>query len=236
MNAMQLQYRFSLLPKRASLKSAKTNGFQPGCRRLLPRRGGWALLVLGMLLVCTMPLRSAAQNNEEGGESEKIGETTADLANEATAPRALQITADTVDMQMNAGKARFDGNVVVLDRGLRIESQSMEVVLNEAGAMTEAIFAGEVSITQEQQDRAATAEHAVYSMARGELVLTGKPVLREGERTLRNAEKIIYNRVTGRIRTEGTRDGGRPTLIIPLASETEKSNDNDNTTTNGEPK
>ncbi|MFW5802860.1 MAG: LptA/OstA family protein [Verrucomicrobiota bacterium] len=174
-----------------------------------------------MLLICAAPLRSAAQNNGEGENNAEAGS-----APPSEPPRELQITADSVDMQMDAGKAGFEGNVVVLDRGLRIESQTMEVNLNEAGAMTEAVFSGEVSIAQEQQDRAATAEHAVYNMAQGELVLTGKPTLREGERTLRNAQKIIYNRMTGRIRTEGTRDGGRPTLIIPLAADNKNADDN----------
>lgn len=220
MNAIQRQHR------RFSPQGGTVKGFQPACRGKNPRRNGWALLALATLLVGAAPVQSAARDKEEGQEN------AADNAPQSESPRELQITADSVDMQMNAGKARFDGNVLVLDRGLRIESQTMEVVLNEDGAMTEAIFDGDVSITQEQQDRAATAEHAVYSMARGELVLTGKPVLREGERTLRNADKIIYNRVSGRIRTEGTRGGGRPTLVIPLASDNESSNDNDNTNAN----
>lgn len=144
--------------------------------------------------------------------------STATDKEDASGPRReLQITADTVDMQLKGGKATFAGNVVVLDRGLRIESGTMDVRLNDAGEMTEAVFTGSVTISQEEQDRAATAERAVYSMAEGELTLTGKPVLRDGSRTLRNAQKIIYNRITERIRTEGTRDGGRPTLTIPLA-------------------
>lgn len=230
MNNTQRSNRGFFRNEKARPKKSAASGVLGACR------GGWALSALAIFLMCAVPLRSVAQDNGEGAkDAEAAG------APQPEPPRELQITADSVDMQMNAGKARFEGDVVVLDRGLRIESQTMEVILNEAGAMTEAVFDGAVSITQEQQDRAANAEHAVYNMARGELVLTGKPELREGERTLRNAQKIIYNRVTGRIRTEGTRDGGRPTLIIPLAADNENAeenaDDNKNTTTdNGERK
>lgn len=128
-------------------------------------------------------------------------------------PREIQISADTVDMRLAEGKGQFAGNVLVLDQGLRITANVLDIELNEASQITSAVFTGDVTIQQEKEDRSATAERAEYHMERGELVLTGNPVLRVGTNTLRNAERIIYNRSTERILTEGE----RPQVTIPLA-------------------
>lgn len=193
---------------------SRARRMKPGQQR---RHSAWCWLTGSVslcLLLSAAPLRVRAQDEAAEAPPE---EAATDAPANAAPPRELQIAADSVDMQLQQGNISFSGNVVVIDRGLRVESAALNVALNEAGQMTEAVFTGNVTIRQEKEDREAAAERAVYDMAQGELVLTGKPVLRAGDRTLRNAKTIIYNRITERIRTEGTRGGDRPTLTIPLA-------------------
>lgn len=137
-------------------------------------------------------------------------------APEKAAQRSLKITADSVDMAMANGNAVFEGNVVLVDRNLRITADKLQLKTTQAGDLQAATFTGNVRITQDEDNREATAERAEYQLAEGELVLSGNPVLRDGKSVLRNAKRIVYNRDNDRFRTEGSADGERPTINIPL--------------------
>ena len=137
-------------------------------------------------------------------------------APEKAPERSLNITADTVDMAMAKGNAVFKGNVVLVDRNLRITADTLQLETTSSGDLQAATFTGNVCITQGENDREATAERAEYQLAKGEFVLSGNPVLRDGKSVLRNAKRIIYNRKDDRFRTEGSEDGERPTINIPL--------------------
>lgn len=127
-------------------------------------------------------------------------------------PDELEITADAVEMDMARRVGVFTGDVVVLDRNMKVTSATLTLQFDEEKDLKRAIFEGGVRIVQRSEGRWATSERADYDVPKETIVLTGNPVLQQGGGILRNADKVIYRRDTGYFKTEG----GRVKLIVPM--------------------
>lgn len=121
---------------------------------------------------------------------------------DAVAEQKTEVRADQVDMDLKAGTAVFEGNVLVSDGRMILEAARMTVHFTESNRLTRIEATGNVVITQPDGDRRATAGRAFYDMESGEVVLTENPTLRMGEHSLQNAEQIIYHRDNQRFSTK----------------------------------
>ncbi len=154
----------------------------------------WAAAAAALVFALAQAPRLAAQDTpapENGAEAAK------------QQPGKTEIRADQVDMDLKAGQAVFEGNVLVSDGKMMLESERMIVNFTEDNKLTRIEATGSVVITQPQGDRRATAGRATYDVETGEVVLTENPTLRIGEHSLQDAEQIVYHRDEQRFSTRG---------------------------------
>lgn len=130
--------------------------------------------------------------------------------------RDIDIQSDIADYDMKANIAVFKKNVRVVDGKTTITADRMTVHLikNDTGKNSpEKITATKnVVIIDKESNQEARAQQAVYHAADQRVVLTKNPVIiiGDGERVLKEAETVIYNKQSGSFRTEG----GRPVLLL----------------------
>jgi len=123
----------------------------------------------------------------------------------------IQITSDSMDMNLSEHTASFTGNVLVRDPRYQIRADKM-IVRFGADQQPERIEAlGNVQIDEIEAKRRATAGRADYDVVKGTFVLTDKPVLSMGGDSMQGASKITYFRDNERVIFEGGADR-RPTL------------------------
>jgi lipopolysaccharide export system protein LptA len=94
---------------------------------------------------------------------------------------------------------------------MEMMADKMTLTFNEKNELQKVVAEDNVRIKREAYR--ATSGHAVYDMANGLLELTDNPVLVQETNTIRNAEKVIFERLSGKFRTEG----GRPKIdfVVP---------------------
>ncbi|MEI8080023.1 MAG: lipopolysaccharide transport periplasmic protein LptA [bacterium] len=123
----------------------------------------------------------------------------------------IQITSDSMDMNLSEHNAAFTGKVLVRDPRYQIRADKM-IVRFGADQQPERIEAlGNVQIDELEAKRRATAGRADYDVTKGTFVLTDKPVLSMGGDSMQGASKITYFRDNERVIFEGGADR-RPTL------------------------
>ena len=121
------------------------------------------------------------------------------LAGDSDAP--VEITADTLSVDQQAGTAEFDGNVVIAQGDLRLAADAVSVSYDEAsGAITRMVANG--SVTFVTATEAAEARAADYDVTSGTLTLTGDVLLTQGPSAI-SAERMVVNLDTGTARMEG---------------------------------
>ena len=121
------------------------------------------------------------------------------LAGDSDAP--VEITADTLSVDQQAGTAEFDGNVVIAQGDLRLAADAVSVSYDEAsGAITRMVANG--SVTFVTATEAAEARAADYDVTSGTLTLTGDVLLTQGPSAI-SAERMVGNLDTGTARMEG---------------------------------
>jgi lipopolysaccharide transport protein LptA len=130
----------------------------------------------------------------------------------APKPRSdkVDITADTMDMDFSARVATFEGSVLVVDARMALQCDKLVAHYSETSELTRIEATGNVTINQSDISRRAMAGRAEYDLAKGSIVLTETPTLRDGPNSLSGAEKITYFRDAARVMTEG----GRPTITV----------------------
>jgi lipopolysaccharide export system protein LptA len=129
-------------------------------------------------------------------------------AEPAAAPEAkrTEITAAHLLFDYEKMQAVFDGNVVVQDPSMRLESDKLHVVMDQVSQqITTAKASGNVKIIE--KDRVATGDQAEYNAREGKLVLTGNATVQRGREVLRGST-ITFYRADNRI------DVVRPTMIL----------------------
>ena len=140
------------------------------------------------------------------------------LATSATAQTALslgtgsfdsgqpvEVSADELAVNQQAGNAVFKGNVIVVQGEVRLSAGQVEVIYategdNNPTGISRLVASGGVTFVTPTE--AAEAQNAVYSVAAGDVVLTGNVLLTQGANALAG-EKLTVDLATGVGRMEG---------------------------------
>lgn len=144
-----------------------------------------------------------------GAQAQSTGLTLGGFAGaDTTAP--VEVTADQLELDQAEGKARFAGDVLVIQGDLRLAAPQIVIAYarnddGEVGTDVDTITASG-GVTMVTLEEAAEAQQAVYSPLREELVLIGDVLLTQAGNTL-SGEKLIIDlaantgRMEGRVRT-----------------------------------
>ena len=100
------------------------------------------------------------------------------------------ITADTLLFDYRQRMCVFEGNVVVTEPRVRMESQKLHVFFDASNNVESVVATEAVRVTQ--QNRVATCGRAVYTVETGAIVMTIEPVLARGRDELRGDEIRIF--------------------------------------------
>ena len=122
----------------------------------------------------------------------------------------IQITSDSMDMNLQNHTTAFVGHVEVTDSRMRLKADRMVVLFGEDNKPQSIEATGNVSIIQPEVRRRAKSGKAQYDVVKGIAVLTENPVLTERKSAMSGAEKIIYSRDDQTMKTEG----GHPVITI----------------------
>ncbi len=113
----------------------------------------------------------------------------------------VEVSADTLNVDQQAGTAVFSGNVLIGQGDLRVSAANVEVVYAEdSGDINRLIASGGVTFVTETE--AAEAQNADYNLADGTLTLTGSVLLTQGPSAI-SAEKMVINVADGTAVMEG---------------------------------
>lgn len=102
------------------------------------------------------------------------------------------ITSDTLLFDYRQRMCVFEGNVVVTEPRVKLESQKLHVFFDASNNVESVVATESVKVTQE--NRVATCGRAVYTVESGAIVMTIDPMLSRGRDELRGDEiKIFVN-------------------------------------------
>jgi lipopolysaccharide export system protein LptA len=124
----------------------------------------------------------------------------------------VEITADTLEVDQASGQATFSGNVLVGQGEMRLSAARIKVEYEEGGQGIRRLHAtGGVTIANASD--AAEAAEAVYTIASGNVVMTGDVLLTQGPNAI-SGERLVLNLadgtgvMEGRVKTTFTPGGG----------------------------
>ena len=125
------------------------------------------------------------------------------ISADASAP--IEISADSLSVDQDTGKATFSGNVVIGQGALRLSAGEVEVIYAEGSGQIASLKAkgGATFVTETE---AAEAETADYDLETGSLILIGDVLLTQGSSAI-SAERMSINlntgdaELSGRVRT-----------------------------------
>ncbi len=106
------------------------------------------------------------------------------------------ITSKSLVFDQKKGEAVFEGNVVVQDPDIKINSDKLVVLFTQEHKITKIEAIGGVVITRE--DIKANSKKAEFEVETGKIVLSGSPRVKRGEDTL-TGDTIIFWRDDNRI-------------------------------------
>lgn len=113
----------------------------------------------------------------------------------------VEVTADELTVDQGAGQAVFSGNVVVVQGAMRMAAAQVKVEYGEDGQGIRRLEAsGGVTLATETE--AAESRDATYTIASGELVMTGAVLLTQGGATIAG-ERLVADLRSGTGRMEG---------------------------------
>jgi len=121
----------------------------------------------------------------------------------------VEVTADKLSVDQATGLASFEGNVVVIQGEMRISAGKARIeYLPDGKGIAKVLFDGRVMFASPTD--AAEANEAVYTIASGEVVMTGDVLLTQGQTTI-SGNRLIYNLDAG----TGSMEGRVQTTFVP---------------------
>jgi lipopolysaccharide export system protein LptA len=146
---------------------------------------GWHQLVFCFLFLVLFPGLILAQRTPPGSRA-----TNSSLGIPLQSDSPLKIASDRMEANQNDRTVLFEGHVIVHQDDLTITGKRLKVYAAESlkdggsqSAMVDKIdrieMEGDVTITQ--QDKVATAQRAVYYHQEQKIVLSGQPMVSQGE-------------------------------------------------------
>ena len=118
-----------------------------------------------------------------------------------------EITAETMDFDLENRKANFSGNVKVVDEKLNLKADEMIIQFDENQKLEKIEAKGNVVIVSE--GNTASGGVAVYDFKIGKITLSNSPVLKQGPNRVVGAVSIVYDRKLKKFSTEG----GQPQIL-----------------------
>ena len=113
----------------------------------------------------------------------------------------IEVTADSLYIDQDTGRAIFDGNVVIGQGALRVTAGRVEVVYGtDTSEIAQLIASGGVTFVTESE--AAEAQTASYEITTGMLTLEGDVLLTQGASAI-SAGRMLINVTTGTATMEG---------------------------------
>ncbi len=179
--------------------------------------GTWAAVLPALQAAAPAPHRPPGTTHRTANSAKKTGGRKLSPLEKALrrpnrAPTASDITADRMELDLNAHVARFEGHVRVTDPRMTLTAETMIITFDQNNQLKTLEAMGAVRINQPDADREAIAGHARYDVAKGTIELSENPALRNGLNLLTGPAKIIYYRDSDRVETVG----GHPHIrIIP---------------------
>lgn len=172
-----------------------------------------SLFVLFFLIVC--PGRSWAQAGIDQQSMLRKNEP-------------IEIVADRMEAFQTKKMAVFSGNAEATQGDIKLKTDRLTIYYKDAGRKKEKIgnqdvgtsgeidrieAKGNVKITQKQMS--ATANEALYRQETAQIILTGNPVLQDGNNTIKGCRIVIFiNENRGKVEQCDTGNTGRVTAII----------------------
>jgi lipopolysaccharide export system protein LptA len=129
------------------------------------------------------------------------------LQQDTTLP--VEVTADSLSVDQGTGQATFAGNVVVKQGEMTISAGTARIeYLPDGKGIAKVLLDGRVMFASTTD--AAEADAAVYTIASGEVVMTGNVLLTQGQTTI-SGNKLVYNLDAG----TGSMEGRVQTVFVP---------------------
>ncbi len=126
----------------------------------------------------------------------------------------VEVAADSLSVDQSSGLAVFDGNVVVTQGAMTIKAANARVENKTDGSGIERLFfTGRVTFASDTE--AAEADEAVYTVAEGQVVMTGDVLLTQGQTTIAG-QKLVYDLQKG----TGQMQGRVQTSFVPKSGTT----------------
>lgn len=151
-------------------------------------------LAMALAMALALPLAAVAQGT---------GVSLSGLKQDPGLP--VEVGADQLSIDQATGIATFSGNVVIVQGAMKLSAASVvvEYLQGESGSsgrINRLIASGDVLLVTATE--AAEAAEAIYSVATGEIVMTGTVVLTQGANAL-SGQKLVVNLKDGTARVEG---------------------------------
>ena len=121
----------------------------------------------------------------------------------------VEINADALSISQADGMAVFSGNVMVTQGVMKLSANEMRVQYGADKKGIEKLFASGKVLLVNATD-AAEAEQAVYTIASGQVEMSGNVLLTQGQATMA-AQKLVIDLKTG----TGRLDGRVTTTFVP---------------------
>ena len=146
-------------------------------------------LAIGVAVVLALTAPALAQTNVD------LGGLTVDN----TAP--IEVTADSLTIDQDTGRAIFDGNVLVAQGDMRVSAGRVEVVYGtDTSEIAQLIASGGVTFVTATE--AAEAAQATYDIESGLLTLEGDVLLTQGASAI-SAGRMVINVTNGTATMDG---------------------------------
>jgi lipopolysaccharide export system protein LptA len=113
----------------------------------------------------------------------------------------VEIEADSLTVNNADGSAEFTGNVLVGQGDMRLTAGAIRVEYGADGKSINRLIASG-GVTLANQSEAAEAQEAIYTIASGEVVMTGDVLLTQGQTAL-SGQKLVIDLKAGTGRMEG---------------------------------
>ena len=146
------------------------------------------IALCAFFLVTTAGIANAQTNVDLGGI-------------EVDTSAAIEVTADSLSVDQDSGRAVFDGNVIIVQGDLRLTAGQVEVIYGTDTSQIARLVASQ-GVTFVTADEAAEAQSADYDIDTGLLVLTGDVLLTQGPSAI-SAGQMTINVTDGTASMEG---------------------------------
>lgn len=163
------------------------------------RKTGLSLIALPLWLMLSAPAGAQGATVAFGG-----------IRADATLP--VEVTSDELTVNQTDATAIFTGNVVVIQGDLRLTAATVRVeyAKDDTSKVDRILASGGVVMTSPTE--AAEGRDALYTVASGEVVMTGDVLLTQGGSTIAG-QKLVVDLATGK----GRMDGRVKTVLEPKA-------------------